>query len=267
MSQTEGLFLKVIACEIALREISYLTAQSQSVVDLEFVTQGLHDHPKLGQEEVQKRIDAVPAGKYDAILVGYALCGNILAGLKTSHTPLVIPRGHDCITFFLGSMQRYQECSEERPGSYYYTSGWLECLRRRGEKAGLMDQQFLPSRAGLKTGNEAVYEEWVQKYGEDGAKYLVEVMGQWTAHYTHGVLIDFDFTRPLQLHKKVEGICQARGWELDRIEGDLRLLKAWLEGEWDPDRFLIVRPGQKVVPSYKPGIIEAEECQDTRSRT
>jgi hypothetical protein len=258
MSPSEALFLKVIACEIALREISFLAAQSPHIIDLEFVTQGLHDHPKLGQEEVQKRIDAAPAGKYNAILIGYALCGNILAGLKSSHTPLVIPRAHDCITFFLGSKERYQQCSETRPGSYYYTSGWLECLRRRGEKASLMDQQFLPTRAGLKTGAESIYNQWVEKYGAERAQYLMEVMGQWTSHYTHGVLIDFDFTRPLQLHTKVEEICQTRGWQFDRIEGDLQLLKRWLAGDWDSDSFLIVQPGQKVVPSYKSTIIEAE---------
>jgi len=257
MSQAEGRFFKVIACEIALREISHLAAQSPHIVDFEFLTQGLHDHPKLGQEEVQKRIDAVPPGKYDAILIGYALCGNILAGLTTSHTPLVIPRGHDCITFFLGSMKRYQEASDARPGSYYYTSGWLECLRRRGTNAGLMDQQLLPSRAGLKTGSEGIYDQWVKKYGEERARYLMEVMGQWTAQYTHAVLIDFDFTKPLQLHRRVEEICQTRGWQFERIEGNLQLLKRWLDGQWDSESFLIVEPGQKVVPSYQAGIIEA----------
>ncbi len=93
--------------------------------DLEFLTQGYHDIPATGRVEIQKLIDAVPAGKYDAILLGYGLCSNILTGVTCSHTRLVIPRAHDCITFFLGSKERYQRCFGERPGTYYFTSGWL----------------------------------------------------------------------------------------------------------------------------------------------
>jgi hypothetical protein len=256
----ERMFFKVIACEIALREISFLASQSQHMVDLEFLTQGLHDTPSRGQTEVQARIDAVPPGKYDAILVGYALCGNIIAGLTAKHTPLVIPRAHDCITFFLGSRERYQRLAETRPGSYYYTSGWLECLRRRGGRASLMDMHFLPTRAGLNTGTESVYAEWVKKYGEEQAQYLMEVMGQWTESYTHGVLIDFDFTKPLQLHKQVEAICERRGWRFEQIQGDLHLLKCWLDGAWDPQTFLVVQPGQKVSPSYDDTVVCAVEA-------
>jgi hypothetical protein len=122
-----------------------------------------------------------------------------------------------------------------------------------------MEQQFLPSRAGLKTGNEAVYDEWVKKYGAERAQYLKEVMGQWTSHYTHGVLIDFDFIKPLNLGQRVEEICGARGWQFEQINGDLKLLQRWLNGQWDPESFLIVQPGQKVVPSHELGIIKAEE--------
>ena len=127
--------LKVIACEIAVRELCHIAATSPSIVDFEFLTQGYHDTPAAGRVEIQKRIDAVPKGKFDAIVLGYGLCSNILTGLTTAHTPLIIPRAHDCITFFLGSKERYQEFFDANPGTYYYTSGWLECLRRRGEKS------------------------------------------------------------------------------------------------------------------------------------
>jgi hypothetical protein len=255
------MFLKVIACEIAFREICYVVAHSRHLIDVEFLTQGLHDHPAQGHTEVQKRIDAVPAGKYDAILIGYALCGNIISGLTTTHTPLVIPRGHDCITLFLGSMDRYQRLSETHPGSYYYTSGWLECLRRRGLRTSPMDLQFLPTRAGLSTGKEPIYAEWVKKYGEERAEYLMEVMAQWTESYSHGVLIDFDFTRPLHLHEQVEAICERRGWQFEQVEGDLHLLERWLNAEWDRESFLVVQPGETVAPSYDPGIIRAEPAK------
>ena len=110
------MYLKMIACEIAARELYYTAARSAHLVDLELLTQGHHDTPATGREAIQDRINAVPADKYDAIVLGYGLCSNILVGLTTRHTRLVIPRAHDCITFFLGSKARYQQCFADHPG-------------------------------------------------------------------------------------------------------------------------------------------------------
>ena len=246
--------LKVIACEIAFREICHLAARSPHLYDLEFLTQGHHDVPQRGRGEIQKRIDAVPDGKYEAILVGYGLCGSILKGLRARHLPLVVPRAHDCITFFLGSKERYQQCFAERPGTYYYTSGWLECARRRGLSPG-QTGSLLP--AGNNNA-QAAYEHWVAKYGEQKAKYLLEAMADWAGHYSHGVLIDFDFTQPLNLRAQVERICADRGWQFETMIGNLGLLQRWLDGDWSEKDFLIVQPGQQIAPSYDERIIQAE---------
>lgn len=255
----EPKFFRVIACEIALREICFLAAQSRSLLDLEFLPQGLHDRPKEGLQQVQQRIDAVQPGRYDAILVGYGLCGNLIAGLQARHTPLVIPRAHDCITFFLGSKQRHQHLFRVQGGSYYYTAGWLEVLRRRGgSQAPAGPSGFLPAPAGLGGSRDEVYAQWVNKYGEEKARYLAEVMGAWAGHYTHAVLIQFDFTRHLNLTAQVQAICAQRGWQFQEIQGDLGLLRRWLDGQWDPADFLVVQPGQRVVPSYTDSIIAAE---------
>ncbi len=255
--------LKVIACEIAFREICHLAARSRNLHDLEFLTQGHHDVPNRGREEIQKRIDAVPAGKYEAILVGYGLCSSILNGLRATHLPLVVPRAHDCITLFLGSKERYQQCFSERPGTYYYTSGWLECARRRGLTAG-QTGGLLPLQGTNTT--QAAYEQWVAKYGEEKAKYLLEAMGDWTAHYTHGVLIDFDFTKQLQLDAHVKNICADRGWQFEEMAGNLGLLQRWLDGDWPDNDFLVVQPGQRIVPSYNDQIITVESAPAANSQ-
>ena len=252
------MFLKVIACEIAFREICFLAGQSKNLLELEFLTQGLHDVPCAGRVQIQARIDAVPAGRYDAILIGYGLCGNIINGLTTSHTPLVIPRAHDCITFFLGSRERYQQLQSAQPSAYYYTSGWLECLRRRGEDASPDKAMFLPTRAGLSGQAGSAYERWVKKYGEEQARYLVEVMDGWAESYSHGVLIEFDFTKTLRLREQVQAVCSQRGWRFQELEGDLRLFQRWLDGDWDEKDFLVVKPQHTIAPSYDDGIIEAE---------
>ncbi len=255
-SESQAKYFKLIACEIAVREFCHAAAVSPNIIDIDFLTQGYHDTPAVGRAEIQKRIDAVREGKYDAIVLGYGLCSNILTGLTSKHTPLVIPRAHDCITFFLGSKERYQEFFDANPGTYYYTSGWLECVRRRAEPGQESKNIFLPSHS--QAGVTAAYEQWVKKYGEEKAKYLLEVMGEWTANYTRGALIDFDFTKPLNLGEQVGRICRDRGWEFAEVAGNLGLFQRMLNGEWRDEEVLVVRPGEKVVPSYNGKIIAAE---------
>ena len=45
------MFYKVIACEIAFRELCYAAAKSRNLIDFEFLTQGYHDIPGTGRTE------------------------------------------------------------------------------------------------------------------------------------------------------------------------------------------------------------------------
>ena len=251
------MFLKIIACEIAVRELQYTAARSPNLIDLEFLTQGYHDIPATGRDEIQHRIEAVPPAKYDAIVLGYALCSKILVGLKAAHTRLIIPRAHDCITFYLGSKERYQECFTQRPGTYYYTSGWLECATRRGNQGPIWGGASLPANSNLNL--QESYQQWVRKYGEDQAKYLLEEMSRWTDAYTHGSLIDFDFLKHLDLSRHVQQICADKGWSFDKLPGSLALFQKMLDGPWPESEFLVVMPGQKVVATFDERIIAAED--------
>ena len=250
------MFIKVIACEIAFREICHLAASSPHMADLEFLNQGYHDTPGSGRVELQKRIDAVPAGKYDAIVIGYGLCSNILNGLQAGSTPLVVPRAHDCITLFLGSRTKYQELFDARPGSYYYTSGWLECARRRGEKGAVWGGASIPASVNLTL--QPMYEEWVRKFGEDQAKYLLDEMSRWSTSYSHGVLISFEFVKHLRLQEHVRAICSEKGWEFEEVEGDLAMLQRIMNGKWDQDEVLVVEPGRRIVASNDEKVIASQ---------
>jgi len=56
------------------------------------------------QARLQAAIDKVEERQYDALLMGYGLCNNGIVGLTTKSIPLVIPRGHDCITVFWAAL-------------------------------------------------------------------------------------------------------------------------------------------------------------------
>ncbi|MDP6720294.1 MAG: DUF1638 domain-containing protein, partial [Pirellulaceae bacterium] len=74
--------LALISCEVMFREMATVVAQSPNVIDLKFLPKGLHD---LGCKQMSSRIqtciDAIDTSRYEAILLGYGLCNNGIAGL------------------------------------------------------------------------------------------------------------------------------------------------------------------------------------------
>lgn len=247
------MFLKVISCEIFFREVCACASRSVNHMDLEFLSQGYHDNPEVGIKRIQERIDAVPQDQFDAILIGYGLCNTMLNGLQARHTRLVVPRAHDCITLFLGSRQRYNDHFLANSGSYYYTTGWLEHRQRGGERP--------ERRQGAGLGEVRTYEQMVEEYGEDNARFLLETMENWTQHYSRGVFIDFDFTAHLPCKEEARQICTQRGWDFEVIEGDLSLMQRFVDGAWSPDDFMVAEPGMRIEPSYDEQIIQIEPVE------
>ncbi len=240
---------KVIACEVVAREVYHCAARSLHTLDVTLFSQGLHDNSDTCRAELQAQIEAVDPERYTALLLGYGLCNNSIVGLRAGRVPVVIPRAHDCITFFLGSKERYAQLFAERPGTYWYTSGWLEYAGRGGERTEYRPNSGLAKRMK--------FQELVEKYGEENARYLAESMSQWEVHYTHGCLIEFPFTAHLPLAEKVREICAARRWQYCVVPGDLSLIQDWLDGNWDAARFLTLQPGQEVKGCYDERVIVA----------
>ena len=52
---------------------------------------------------------------------------------------------------------------------------------------------------------------------------------------------------------------QDKGWAFERVQGDISLLKRLVDGEWDADEFLVVKPWQKIVPVYIDDIVGVED--------
>jgi hypothetical protein len=248
----KSVHLKVIACEVAAREFFYCAARSVNTMDITLKPQGLHDSSDACRKELQPLIDAVDPKEHEALFLGYGLCNNATVGLRAGRVRLVIPRAHDCITFFLGSKERYARIFTRRPGTYYFTAGWIDVHERGGAHATFDQKSGLARRMA--------YQELVEKYGEENAKYLFESMSSWETHYTHGALIQYPFTRHLGLEEKVRAICAEKKWEFEEIRGSLKLIQDGLDGNWDPERFLIVEPGQEIKARYDDSIIECAAC-------
>ncbi len=242
--------LKVIACEVLFREICLCSARTRNIISIDFLVRGLHDNPDTLRSEVQKKIDETDESAYESILLGYALCSNGIVGIQARGIPLVIPRAHDCVTLFLGSKESYSEHFANNPGTYYYTSGWLE---RAGSK---IERKVQDGR-----GMWSKYEEYVKKYGEDNARYLMEFEESWVNNYSCAAYIDIEFARFLNYKEEAEKIAIQRGWKYEELPGDVRLIKKLINGEWDEDEFMIVQPGEEIVASYSDDILGCKQAQ------
>jgi hypothetical protein len=165
--------------------------------------------------------------------------------------PLIIPRAHDCITLFLGSRRRYQEQFESQPGTYWYAQDYIE----RDDGSG----RALSLGSGTDLDLEAVYAEYVQKYGKNNADYLIETMGAWQSHYQRAVYVDLNVGDGAAVEARAQEEAARRGWTFERMAGDLILLRRLLDGEWGTGAasdFLILQPGQRVAMTYDDRVID-----------
>ncbi|HUU10079.1 MAG TPA: DUF1638 domain-containing protein [Phycisphaerae bacterium] len=245
--------LKVVACDVLARELYWCAARARHAINVTLLPQGLHDNSDICRDLLQQQVDAATADRYDAIVLGYGLCNNSLVGLRAGPVPVIVPRAHDCITLLLGSKERYSRAFAEQPGTYWFSSGWLECYQKSGEPIEPRTNSGLGPMY-----KRAEYQELVAKYGEDNAKYLAEFMSAWETHYTRGVLIEFDFARHLGLQEQVRETCREKGWEFATVPGDLALIQAGLDGEWDDARFLRLDAGCAVRASFDDTILGTE---------
>jgi len=233
----------VVACHVLWRELCHYAVQSRNVFDFRFLEQGLHNTPDLLRAELQKAVDSAD-GECDAVLVGYGLCSNGLVGIRANGTPLVVMRAHDCITFLLGSKERYREYFDSHPGTYWFSPGWIDDCIMPGQRR-----------------HEIVRRQYVETYGEDNADYLMQMEQAWMNNYSNAAYVDLAVGDTARDHALTRESAEWLGWQADFLEGNPRLMIDFLEGNWNDEDFLVVNPGERVVASHDERIIAVESCR------
>jgi len=244
--------LKAIICQVFTREMEHVIARSRHTVDLEIIPMGLHSQGAGMHTYLQERIDAVDDAGYDAILLGYALCGCGTEGLRAGKTPIVMPRAHDCIGVLMGGHKAFDAYFQQHPGTYFRSPGWVEF-----QDAGVgLEPPFAMQRHQL--GERSTLKELTAVYGEENAKFLFEQFNAFRKHFTGLTYISLPVASDAASRSRAQAEASQEGWEFEELNGSLRMLEQLVNGEWNGVDVLLVPPGAVIKARPDDAILEAE---------
>ena len=207
---------KIIACRTLIEEMRPLLPPGMEVLTLE---SGLHLHPDKMRDALQALVDDITVNT-ETIILGYGLCSMGVIGLKASHSTLVIPRQHDCISIFLGSRRAYEEALDQEPGTYFLSKGWIDA------EITLLDE--------LKRMEE--------RYGKKRAQRVMKRMLQ---HYRRLAFIDMGYEDQEAYRQFSRRTAKELNLAYEEIRGTAEVLRRICNGPWDRD-FAVAAPGHTV---------------------
>lgn len=236
--------IHIIACRVLTRELSYLAATGPHMVEITWLPQGLHETPDLLRKSVADALktlyDGIASGqvKYapDAIVLGYGLCSNGVLGLESRGIPLVVPRTDDCIALLLGAQRRYLDLFATHGGTYWLSGGWIETSTGTPEE-----------RCATR---EKKYRDYVERFDEDNAEYLLEQEDLWRKNYNTCAYIASEVYDSPAYENIAREMAREYGWGFETHQGSLRLLTKLLRGEWNDEEFCVCPPFHRLEAAY-----------------
>lgn len=237
--------ISVIACPSLQPDLQILAAKLKNQIGFHHLESGLHERPPHElNKALQTAIDQTT--DYDAVAVAYGLCSRSIADLQARDIPVVIPRAHDCIGLMLGSAKRYLGQTRKNPGTYFQSAGWLKAVH------GGPQPQFT-----FGPNSNVTREKLVEKYGEEAADFLLEEFANFTRHYDRLAYISTPADEGGKWEAEARGLAAERKWNFARLEGDTGWMKRMLEGDWQDDEFLVIKPGERVILTADERLIAA----------
>ena len=239
------MYLALVGCSIFKNEIQFLEPHITSRIDYYWLPQRLHNRPLELRKLVQEEIDTVDrsGNPYDAIVLLYGLCSKGTVGIFSRNHSLVVPKVQDCIAILLGSNRRYRDHFAQKPGTYWFTRGWIETGFTPGKRSRYR---------GVYDPYKERYKEYRKQFDREVSRYLINEWDQrWIRNYTTLAFIDWGMEDDQRFRRKAEENARALKLEFETIQGDTTLILNLLNGHWDDETYLITRPGQKLVPTYR----------------
>lgn len=207
---------KLFACEIFRREIaSILTEVPPAIeIDVEFLPQALH---AVGRVRMSKRLLEAAASVDEDRYDAVLLCYGLCSGGVAGLFARKIPL----------VIPKAHDCitlflgSRERYMDYFLNNG----------------------------GTYFVTTGWLE---QDGGlnNFGTEIM----PYYSKLAFIETGIEPDSSFEQSTAEIAEKRGWQFEKISGNLSLIRRLLCGEWDSD-FLIVPPGEKIQYAYDEDVV------------
>jgi len=244
--------LKAIICQVFTREMEDILARSKHTIDLEVIPMGLHSRGAEMHTFLQERIDAVDESGYDAILLGYALCGRGTEGLQAGKTPLVLPRAHDCIGVLMGGHRTFTTYFQQHPATYFRTPGWVEFQ----DPGTDLEPPFAEQKPHVS--ERSTLQELVSAYGDEDGKFLFEQFNSFRKHYTGLTYISLPVASDVASRSRARAEAAKEGWKFEEVKGSLSSLEHLVNGDWNGGDVLLVPPGATISAKMGDAILDAE---------
>lgn len=210
----------IIACRVMQPELEAVRGEARDV-DIRYLDQSLHRVPQKMPPLLQAEIDRA-ANIAQQIVLGYGLCSNGIVGITARKQGLIVPRCHDCISFFLGSPAAYLNLFQMHPGTYFLTPGWVA---EKKDPLGIVEDDYTP-RLGRET--------------------AVWVMEEELKHYTHICLINTGVGDIDALRKRALQNARFFKKQFEEIQGSLAYFERLVRGPYEKELFFNLLPNQEV---------------------
>jgi hypothetical protein len=123
-SNTDGIRVGIVACEILKKEIELLTENDPHIVLREYLEFALHIDSAVLKVKVEEKVNALK-GKVDAVFLGCAVCQSLRDITKVLQVTTAMLAADDCIGAFLtpaGYAKEKRVCT----GTWFSSPGWAE---------------------------------------------------------------------------------------------------------------------------------------------
>jgi hypothetical protein len=151
----------------------------------------------------------------------------------------------------LGSSRCYLAQLEAQPGTYFQSAGWLENSPANDE---VRRQNFT-----FGPNTNVTRDQLVEKYDAENADYLREQFQNFTQHYERLAFIETPVPAGKKWEAAARDLAQQRGWQFEKLPGDLGWLRRLLDADWNEHEFLKLNPGERVGLRSDAQLIGAEK--------
>lgn len=227
---------KIICCDVLENEIKYALSESKHTYEIEFTKKAEHEKPEEMRLKLQTMVDQ--SDGFDAILLGYGLCGNAITGIRSQNTTMVVPRAHDCCTLFLGSRDKFSAIFDGRESMGWGSTGYC---RKDGD-------YLRNSETGSILGYDKSFEDFVAEYGKENAEFIWATIHP-VRESNEVMFIDIPETFEQKVFEEFKKEATKSKQDVFVEKGSIELIKKFMDANWDDD-FLVIEPGYEIAAAY-----------------